>query len=96
MFVEFDNVLMEKIKDKTSVIDEVRNKKPNCWNCRYFAISWHPSMPYACQLMGFKSKVLPCLEVEAVDNRPCQGFMVKPSLSRASLVSNPKTDMWLA
>ena len=40
----------------------VKNKI-NCWNCKYFYISWHPTMPYACRAFGFKSKNIPSLEV---------------------------------
>jgi hypothetical protein len=37
-------------------------------------------MPYSCKLMGFKSKITPCLEVVSADGRICMGF-------------TPKTDM---
>lgn len=51
---------------------------PNCFKCQYFAISWQPSAPYACRLLGFKSKVLPAIQVMRVDGRPCLGFVAKP------------------
>ena len=50
---------------------------PNCYQCRHFAISWQPSMPYACKLLGFKSKALPAIEVLRIDGRTCQGFAAK-------------------
>jgi hypothetical protein len=50
---------------------------PNCWGCRYFAISWDPHRPYACNLMGFKTKMLPSIEVLRTDGRFCQGFVPK-------------------
>ena len=50
---------------------------PNCYQCQHFAISWQPSMPYACRLLGFKSKALPAIEVQRIDGRPCQGFTPK-------------------
>jgi len=34
-------------------------------------------MPYACKLLGFKSKALPAIEVLRIDGRVCQGFMAK-------------------
>ena len=36
---------------------------PNCWQCRFFAVSWDPRLPYACHRLGFKSAALPALEV---------------------------------
>ena len=51
---------------------------PNCWQCRYFGLSWQPAMPYLCRVMGFKSKVLPCIEVLRADGQHCQGFAPKP------------------
>ena len=51
---------------------------PNCYQCKHFAISWQPSMPYACRLLGFKSKALPAIEVMRIDGRICQGFAAKP------------------
>jgi len=38
---------------------------PNCWKCHYFAVSWDHTKPYACNHMGFKSRLLPALEVLA-------------------------------
>ena len=51
---------------------------PDCWRCRHFAMSWQPAMPYLCRRLGFKSRMLPCLEVVRADGRPCQGFEAKP------------------
>ena len=56
---------------------------PNCYQCKHFAISWQPSMPYACRLLGFKSKALPAIEVMRIDGRICQGFQAKPTPSTA-------------
>ena len=84
------------MREQKILNDHQRVLKPNCWNCRYFAISWHPSMPYACRLMGFKSRVLPCVEVQTADQRPCQGFLAKSQFNEDEIVSNPKADMWLA
>ena len=51
---------------------------PNCWQCRYFGITHLPSTPYACQLMGFRSALMPCIEVLRADGQPCKGFVPKP------------------
>ena len=52
---------------------------PICWQCRHFAVSWDPKMPYSCRLMGFKSRILPAIEVLRADGQRCQGFVRKPS-----------------
>ncbi|MDH4481758.1 MAG: hypothetical protein QE279_03530 [Rhodoferax sp.] len=51
----------------------------NCWQCRFFATSWDPALPYSCKLLGFKSRMLPCLQVQQLDGRACQGFAPKPA-----------------
>jgi len=51
---------------------------PNCFKCQHFAISWQPHAPYACRLLGFKSRVLPAIEVMRIDGRKCLGFVAKP------------------
>ncbi len=56
-----------------------QEEAPNCWQCRHFAVSWDPKMPYSCRLMGFKSRILPAIEVLRADGSRCQGFMRKPS-----------------
>ena len=60
------------------VFSEVK-KGRNCWGCRYFSISWDPRRPYACDLMGFKSKMLPSIEVLRADGHFCIGFEAKPA-----------------
>jgi hypothetical protein len=52
-------------------------------------------MPYACKLLGFKSKALPAIEVLRLDGRFCQGFMAKP-LPPSSASSVPKSVNTLA
>jgi hypothetical protein len=58
-------------------------KGPNCWECRYLAITWDVRMPYGCKLMGFRSKVIPSLEVLRTDGRFCGGFSPKPAKPEA-------------
>jgi hypothetical protein len=50
---------------------------PNCWQCRHFAVSWDPKLPYTCKLMGFKSRSLPMIEVLRADGRLCHGYASK-------------------
>lgn len=54
-------------------------KGPNCWECRHLAITWDVRMPYGCKLMGFRSKVVPSVEVLRTDGRFCGGFSPKPA-----------------
>ena len=54
-----------------------RTKGPNCWRCRYFQITHIAAFPYACTVIGFKSKNLPCLEVLRTDGRACRRFLKK-------------------
>ena len=43
------------------------------------AVTWDVRMPYGCKLMGFRSKVVPSLEVLRTDGRFCGGFSPKPA-----------------
>ena len=47
-------------------------KKPDCWSC-FFSITWDPKFPYGCDLMGFKSKITPCLDVVRLDGTQMYG-----------------------
>lgn len=47
------------------------------------AITWDVRMPYGCKLMGFRSKVLPSIEVLRTDGRHCSGFSAKPTPAHA-------------
>ncbi|NBQ87247.1 MAG: hypothetical protein EBU07_07160 [Betaproteobacteria bacterium] len=51
---------------------------PNCWRCVHFSITHLPATPYGCRAMGFRSRVLPHLEVIRVDGLPCQSYRAKP------------------
>ena len=42
-----------------------------------FSITWDPKFPYVCDLMGFKSKVTPCLDVVRFDGKRCLGYIEK-------------------
>jgi hypothetical protein len=52
-------------------------KGPNCWDCRFLGITWNPRTPYSCKLMGFRSRMIPSLEVLRADGMFCMGFMPK-------------------
>ena len=63
---------------------------PNCWQCRHFAVSWDPHLPYLCKLMGFKSRIAPALEVLRADGQRCRGFMQKSGVASPG-VAKPGT-----
>ncbi len=83
--------------DKTPVMGEgVYVSGPNCWKCHYFAVSWEHTKPYACRLMGFKSRVLPAMEVLRTDGTACLGFTDKqnrPSPKAAAVSPEVKTSV---
>jgi len=53
----------------------------NCWQCRHFASSWDPKLPYLCRFMGFKSRNLPSMDVLRMDGTACMGFSAKTAAS---------------
>lgn len=61
----------------TSTATQPNDGAPNCWQCRHFAVSWDPSLPYSCRLMGFKSRIMPAIEVLRADGTRCRGFLPK-------------------
>jgi hypothetical protein len=63
----------------TPTTPQAQDGAPNCWQCRHFAVSWDPSFPYSCRLMGFKSRIMPAIEVLRADGTRCRGFMQKPA-----------------
>jgi len=58
-------------------MNDESSKAPDCWQCRYFAISWDPRTPYQCRMMGFKSRMIPSFEVLRADGNHCRGFVPK-------------------
>ena len=66
---------------------------PNCWQCQHFAVSWDPRLPYSCKRMGFKSAVLPALEVLRCDGQICLCFQAKIPTAKplSSGLQAPKT-----
>lgn len=63
---------------------------PNCWQCRFFAISWDPRMPYACNRLGFKTHVLPAIEVLRIDGQHCHGFMPREAAAEPVAPPHPE------
>ncbi len=57
-------------------------KGPNCWDCRYLTTTWDVRAPYGCKFMGFRSRVIPSLEVLRTDGRFCGAFVAKPPVEK--------------
>ena len=53
------------------------SRRINCFDCLYMHITWQPAHPYGCRAIGFKSKVLPSLEVFKNSGSPCMHFSPK-------------------
>lgn len=56
--------------------------KINCFECVHFQITHDKRRPYGCNSMGFKSKVLPSLEVISVQGHSCLAFTAKDRPAR--------------
>ncbi|HET58042.1 MAG TPA: uracil-DNA glycosylase [Deltaproteobacteria bacterium] len=46
----------------------------HCFVCRHFYITYDSNFPYGCRALGFKSKRLPCIEVEESSEMECAYF----------------------
>lgn len=58
--------------------DQKRRRRMTCVGCRYYFITYEPTFPYGCQLLGFKSKRAPIIEVYAATQTDCQGYEPRP------------------
>lgn len=74
----------------TPTAPQTQDGAPNCWQCRHFAVSWDPGFPYSCRLMGFKSRIMPAIEVLRADGTRCRGFMQKPAPAAQAAASPRK------
>ena len=50
----------------------------SCHRCRFYQVTWDPSLPYGCAAHGFKSKNNPALVVYESSGLQCQLFSIKP------------------
>lgn len=51
-----------------------QHRDPDCRSCKHFAVTWDPKWPNACTAMGFRSQVLPSVEVWRADGTSCLSF----------------------
>lgn len=54
--------------------------RPECLRCKHYFVTWSPRFPYGCRAFGFKSKVIPCLEVYTASHQQCMKFEARPAL----------------
>ncbi|WP_029523244.1 hypothetical protein [Persephonella sp. KM09-Lau-8] len=52
-------------------------KKVNCHKCEYFYITWDKNFPYGCKAFGFKSRLIPSIEVKKASGKECLQFKPK-------------------
>ncbi|WP_269533785.1 hypothetical protein [Chitinimonas sp. BJYL2] len=58
--------------------DAPRTPRVLCIRCQHHYITWDERFPYGCQLLGFKSRRPPCLEVYASSGQECLYFAPRP------------------
>ncbi|NRG44328.1 uracil-DNA glycosylase [Bacillus sp. CRN 9] len=51
--------------------------KINCFQCKFFYVTWDKNHPRGCKSFGFKTKKLPSIEVMAASGQPCLRFEKK-------------------
>jgi len=49
----------------------------NCFDCKYFFITWDKAKPYGCKAFGFKSFLLPSKVVYQNSKKSCLAFTKK-------------------
>jgi len=52
-------------------------KKINCFQCKYFRITWDSKFPKACKFFGFKSAGMPSVSVFQSIGSDCGAFEKK-------------------
>ncbi|MFD1205640.1 MULTISPECIES: uracil-DNA glycosylase [Sporosarcina] len=49
----------------------------NCFQCKYFYVTWDPKHPRGCKAYGFKTRELPSVVVRRSSGMECMKFEVK-------------------
>ncbi|MGD8267719.1 MAG: uracil-DNA glycosylase [Desulfobacterales bacterium] len=59
--------------------------RPVCSVCRHYYVTWDPSRPHGCRVLGFKSRITPILIVRRTTPRlNCQWFSPQAPKGRIS------------
>jgi len=48
-----------------------------CQKCEYYHVTWDKNKPHGCKFFGFKSKILPSMEVRNNSGINCNNFKLK-------------------
>nr|WP_243385578.1 uracil-DNA glycosylase [Bacillus kexueae] len=52
-------------------------EKVNCFQCKYFYVTWDPAHPRGCKAYQMKSKAIPSVVVLRASGQPCLKFKRK-------------------
>ncbi len=58
-------------------LNKNQSNKINCFDCKYFSITWNANFPRACSMFGFKGKELPSQQVFRTTGEKCPSFQKK-------------------
>ncbi len=54
-----------------------KEKRPNCYKCIYYYITWEKIFSYGCKAFGIKGRRMPSLEVFSASKENCKMFKAK-------------------
>jgi len=73
---------------KFIIIMKTKNKHINCYLCKYYYVTWNKKFPHGCRAMGFKSRMLPSIEVYKHSGIYCLLFNQKKISRKENLKKN--------
>ena len=56
-------------------------KRVNCKRCVHYYVTWQAQHPHGCKAFGFKSKIIPSMQVMKDSGKACGMFEEKNHLS---------------
>ena len=59
-------------------MNEKNIKRPDCFKCIYFNLTWEAKTPRECRLYGFKTAGMPSIIFYHTTGSQCVGFRQKP------------------
>lgn len=54
-----------------------KTKRPNCFKCKFYFVTWDPQNPHGCKAIGFKGKAIPNVTVRKTSGKDCLLFQQK-------------------
>ena len=52
-------------------------QKVNCKKCIYYFVTWEAASPHGCKAFGFKSRIIPSIEVKKSSGQECGMYKEK-------------------